>query len=225
MYTKRTRQKHVREMIPILEQEYPDAGPRLNFSTPFELLIASILAAQCTDERVNEVTETLFDKYKTPQDYIDSDKDTLIEEIFSTGAYSRKANRIKLCCKTLIEKFDSKVPDNMDDLISLPGVGRKTANMLLVNCYDKPGIIMDTHLVRVSERLGLTDKKTPDKMEEDLMEVVAKKNWSAFSHLIMFHGQSVCVSRKPRCEKCKISRYCDYYRKKLWWSQIHGGYH
>jgi endonuclease-3 len=212
MYSKETRRRRVRKIIPILKQEYPDAGPRLNFSNPLELLIASILAAQCTDDRVNEVTDHIFNKYETAEDYANADLEVLMEEIYSAGAFRKKAARIKLCCDVIVRDYNGKVPDNMEELTSLPGVGRKTANMLLVNCFGQPGIIMDTHVVRVSQRIGLTDKKLPDKMETDLMEVTAKKNWTDFSHLIMFHGREICLSRKPRCEQCKINSLCDYYR-------------
>lgn len=214
MFSKETRRRRVREIISILEEEYPDAGPRLHFSNPLELLIASILAAQCTDNMVNQVTRSLFKKYRTAEDYVQADPDELMAEIYSTGTFRRKTNRIKLTCEALVNQHGGQVPDNMEDLTALPGVGRKTANVILVNCFGKPGIIMDTHLIRVPKRIGLTDKNDaqPDKMEIDLMEVVAKKNWSLFSHLMMFHGRAICVSRKPRCENCRINRFCDYYR-------------
>ena len=213
VFSKETRQRRVRNIIPILKEEYPDAGPRLHFSNPLELLIASILAAQCTDDKVNQVTRSLFRKYRTAEDYAEADLDELMEEIHSTGTFRKKALRIKDCCETIVRQYGGKFPDNMEDLTALPGVGRKTANMILVNWYGLPGIIMDTHVIRVSERIGLTDKNLPDKMEIDLMEVVAKKNWSLFSHLLMFHGRAVCVSRKPKCEICKISNLCDYFRE------------
>lgn len=214
MFSKETRRRRIRKIIPILKEEYPDAGPRLHFSNPLELLIASILAAQCTDDMVNRVTEDLFRKYRTAKDYAEADPEELMAEIYSTGTFRRKTNRIKLTCAALVSQHGGQVPDNMEDLTALPGVGRKTANVLLVNCFGKQGIIMDTHLIRVPKRIGLTDKNKAqsDKMEIDLMEVVAKKNWSLFSHLVMFHGRAICVSRKPRCEKCKINKLCDYYR-------------
>ena len=198
MLSKRTRQERVRKILAVLKTEYPDAGPRLNFSNPLELLIASILAAQCTDDKVNEVTRELFMKYRTARDYAEADISELMEEIYSTGTFRRKANHIKQCCQALVEKFEGKVPDNMKDLTSLPGVGRKTANLVLVDAFGMPGIIMDTHVIRVSQRIGITDKKQPDKMEMDLREVVAKKNWAVFSHTVIFHGRAVCVARKPQ---------------------------
>ena len=136
-----------------------------------------------------------------------------MEEIHSTGTFRKKAMRIKDCCGTIVLQYSGELPDNMEDLTSLPGVGRKTANMVLVNAYGLPGIIMDTHVIRVSGRIGLTDKNLPDKMEIDLMEVVAKKNWSLFSHLLVFHGRAVCVSRKPKCGICMLNKLCDYSRE------------
>jgi endonuclease-3 len=212
MFGKETRRRRVRRIVPILREEYPDAGPRLNFSNPLELLIASILAAQCTDDRVNEVTKYLFRKYRTAKDYFEADLNELMDEIHSTGTFRRKALRIINCCEAIVSQHDGEIPDNMEELANLPGIGRKTANMVLVNWFGLPGIIMDTHAIRVSKRIGLTDKNYPDKMEADLMEVVARKNWSIFSHLLVFHGREVCVSRKPKCEKCRISKLCDYYR-------------
>ena len=212
MFSKETRRRRIRKIVPILKEEYPDAGPRLSFTDPLELLIASILAAQCTDDRVNEVTKYLFKKYRTAKDYVEADLNELMDEIYSTGTFRKKAVRIKNCCEAIVSQHGGEVPDNMEELGDLPGVGRKTANMVLANWFGLPGIIMDTHVIRVSKRIGLTDKNYPDKMEADLMEVVARKSWSIFSHLLVFHGREMCVARKPKCEKCKISNLCDYYR-------------
>ena len=212
MFSKETRRRRVRKIIPILREEYPDAGSRLNFSNPLELLIATILAAQCTDDRVNKVAGELFRKYRTAKDYAEADLDVLMDEIYSTGTFRKKAIRIKLCCESIVSQHDGEIPARMDDLTGLPGVGSKTANMILVNWFGEPGIILDTHVARVSKRIGLTDKLQPNKMEADLMEVVARKNWSMFSHLLVFHGRAVCSSRKPKCQRCKINRLCDYYR-------------
>jgi endonuclease-3 len=214
MFSQETRRRRVRKIIPILREEYPNAGPRLHFSNPLELLIASILAAQCTDDKVNQVTRDLFKKYRTAEDYLKADLNVFMDEIHSTGTFRKKTLRIKSCCEALILEHGGQVPDNMEGLTSLPGVGRKTANMILVNAFGQPGIIMDTHVARVSPRIGLTDKKLPDTMEKDLVKVVAKKDWADFSHLIMFHGREICVSRKPRCEKCRINRLCDYFRSR-----------
>lgn len=205
----------VREIIRILKDEYPDAGIRLNYSNPLELLIAGILAAQCSDDRVNEVTKHLFKKYRTAKDYAEADLEELMEEIHSTGAFRKKAHRIKECCAYLVSKFDGKVPDNMDDLSSISGIGRKTANMILSGAFGKPGIIVDTHVIRLSGRIGLSDEKVADKIEIDLMGIVPKSDWSLFSHLLAFHGRQVCIARKPKCQECKISHLCDYYAKGL----------
>ncbi len=214
MYSKETRRRRVRKIIPILEEEYSGGpvGDMLNFSNPLELLIASILAAQCTDKRVNAVTESLFRKYRTAKDYVKADPDELMDEIYSTGTFRKKALRIKLSCEFIVSEYDSEIPSGMEELTAMPGVGRKTANLIRVEAFGQPGIILDTHVIRVSKRIGLTDKLQPNKMEEDLIEVVAKKNWSAFSHLLVFHGRAVCTSRKPKCERCRISKLCDYYR-------------
>ncbi len=203
--------ERVRKIITRLREEYPDAGPRLNFSNPLELLIASILAARCTDDMVNKVTKTLFKKYRAAKDYAEADLDELMEEIHSTGAFRKKAERIKSCCKVIASQYNGEVPADINSLSSLPGVGRKTANMVLANAFGLPGIIMDTHVIRVSKRIGLTDKNYPDKMELDLMEIVPKEHWTLFSHLLVFHGRNVCLARKPRCHECKIKELCDYY--------------
>jgi endonuclease-3 len=213
MLSKGARKERVKNIIPILKVEYPDAGPRLRFTNPLELLVAGILAAQCTDEKVNEVTVELFRKYKTAKDYANADLDELMKEIYSTGTFRRKAVRIKECCEIIATQYNGEVPTNMDDLASLPGVGRKTANMLLADAFGLPGIIMDTHAIRLSQRIGLSDKKLPDKIELDLIEIIPKEHWTIFSHLLAFHGRAVCVARKPKCEQCKISDFCEYYRK------------
>ncbi len=215
MYTKETRRRRARNIIPILEAEYPDGivGDILNFSNPLELLIASILAAQCTDKRVNGVTQNLFKKYRTAKDYVQADPDELMDEIYSTGTFRKKALRIKLSCEFIVSEYGGEIPSGMEELTAMPGVGRKTANLIRVEAFGQPGIILDTHVIRVSKRIGLTDKLQPNKMEEDLIEVVAKKKWSAFSHLLVYHGRAICTSRKPKCERCKINRLCDYYRE------------
>jgi endonuclease-3 len=213
MLSIKNRKERVKNIIPILKDEYPDAGPRLRFTNPLELLIAGILAAQCTDEKVNEVTVELFRKYKTARDFANADPDELMKEIYSTGTFRRKAVRIKECCEIIATQYNGEVPTNMDDLASLPGVGRKTANMLLADAFGLPGIIMDTHAIRLSQRIGLSDKKLPDKIEFDLIEIIPEEHWTIFSHLLAFHGRAVCVARKPKCEQCKISDFCEYYRK------------
>ena len=206
MLSKRTRKERVKNIIPILKEEYPNAGPRLRFSNSLELLVAGILAAQCTDEKVNEVTELIFKKYKTARDYANADLDELMKEIYSTGTFRRKSARIKECCEVIADQYNGEVPQNMDDLASLPGVGRKTANMILADAFGQPGIIMDTHAIRFSQRIGLSDKKLPNKIEFDLVEIIPKEHWTIFSHLVAFHGRAVCVARRPKCEKCPLRK-------------------
>ncbi len=201
----------VKKIIAILKDEYPSAGPRLKFSNPLELLIAGILAAQCTDDKVNEVTETLFKKYKTAYDYANADINQLMNEIYSTGTFRKKAEAIKECCKVIADKYNGNVPNDIGELVSLPRVGRKTANMVLADAFGIPGIIMDTHVIRLSQRIGLSDKKIPEKIEQDLLEMVPEKERTIFSHLLAFHGRYVCLAKKPKCGQCKISDFCDYY--------------
>lgn len=202
------KKKRVRKIINILKKLYPDAKTHLNFSNPLELLIATILAAQCTDERVNKVTEYLFKKYRTAHDYANADLKTLEQEIKPTGFYRNKAKAIKNCCSVLVEKYEGRVPDTLEELVKLPGVGRKTANAVLANAFGKQGIIVDTHLKRVTTRLGLVKSKDPNKIEFELMEIVPKNSWTLFSNTIGEHGRYVCEARKPKCSICKISKLC-----------------
>jgi len=212
MLSKVTRKKRVNNILKTLREEYPDAGPMLNFSNPLELLIAGILAAQCTDEKVNEVTAHLFKRYKSAQDYAEADVDELMKEIYSTGTFRKKALRIKECCRIIANEHGGNVPADMEALSSIPGIGRKTANMVLADAFSQPGIIMDTHVIRLSGRIGLSDKKYPDKIELDLLDIVPRQDRTIFSHLLAFHGRSICVARNPKCEICKIKGFCDYYR-------------
>ena len=202
--------ENVLKIIELLRKEYPDAkGTALNFSAPLELLVATILAAQCTDERVNEVTRDLFQKYKTADDYAKADLDELEKDIKPTGFYRVKAKRLKECCKMLAEEYDSEVPQNIDALAKLPGVARKTANLVLSNAFGiNQGIAMDTHVRRLSKRLGLSEKKQSDKMERDLMELIPKENWFDFTYLIVAHGRNVCTARNPRCGECVLKGLC-----------------
>jgi len=204
----------VKEISAILFRTYPEATCSLHYDKPFELLIATILAAQCTDNRVNIVTKDIFQKYKSVYDYANANPEELEQDIKSTGFYRNKAKNIIGCSRKLIKDFSGKVPDNMEDLLSLPGVGRKTANVILGNIYNIPGIIVDTHCKRLSNRLGLTDKEDPEKIEYDLMELVPKKDWTAFSNSLVYHGRAVCDARKPKCHKCPIACYCDFINNK-----------
>ena len=201
--------KKVFEIIDLLEKEHPDAKIALKFSNPLELLIATILAAQCTDERVNQVTRSLFKKYRTAEDYANADLATLEQDIKPTGFYRKKAQRIKEVCRILVEKFNSEVPRSMDELLSLPGVARKTANIVLSNAYGiDEGIIVDTHVFRLAKRLGLTESKTREKIEEDLMKIVPKEKWKRFADLLIFHGRRVCKAKNPQCGICVLKNLC-----------------
>jgi endonuclease-3 len=203
----------VEKILPILKKEYPDARCTLNFTTPFELLIATILAAQCTDERVNQVTEKLFKKYRRPQDYLKVELTELEEDIRPTGFFRNKARNIRECVAVLVREHGGKVPDAMEKLVELPGVGRKTANVVLGNAFGIPGIVVDTHVGRVAQRLGLTTRTDPVKIEFDLLEIIPRKEWVDFSHQLVFHGRRVCSARKPLCERCLLKEYCLYYKK------------
>lgn len=195
--------------IRLLEKEHSDAEIALTFKNPLELLISTILSAQCTDKRVNIVTKTLFKKYKTLEDYAKADIKELEQDIRSTGFYHNKARHIKKCCQMLIEKFGSQVPRTMEELLELPGVARKTANIVLSNVFGiVEGIAVDTHVRRFSERLGLTQNKNQDKIEQDLMKIVPKEMWMRFSDLLVFHGRRICMAKKPKCGECVLNKIC-----------------
>ncbi len=202
--------KRVKEIIRILSKEIPDSNIALKFSNPLELLVATILSAQCTDVKVNQVTETLFKKYRSARDYAEADLRQFEEEIRPTGFYKNKARSIQKCCRELVSRFGGNVPKTLEELVSLPGVGRKTANVILGNAFNIPGIVVDTHVHRVSQRIGLTKKADPVKIEFDLMEIVPKREWTHFSNLLIWHGRRTCVARKPLCSQCSIRRWCDY---------------
>ena len=203
-------QKKVKEIIKILSKEIPDSRIALKFSSPFELLIATILSAQCTDVKVNQVTADLFKRYRSVRDYVNLNLTKLEEEIRPTGFYKNKAKAIQKCCKELVARFGGEVPKTLEELVTLPGVGRKTANVILGNVYGIPGIVVDTHVHRVSQRIGLTKNDDPVKIEFDLMEIVPKEEWTHFSNLLIWHGRKTCVAKKPLCEQCSIRKGCDY---------------
>ncbi len=205
----------VKKVLKTLSREFPNVRPALKFSNPFELLIATILAAQCTDVKVNEVTEALFKKYRSPKAYAEADLDKLENDIRPTGFYRNKAKSIKKCCRILITRFRGKVPDTLEELLTLPGVGRKTANAVLGNAFGIPGIIVDRHVQRVSRRIGLTKNQDPTKIEYDLMEVAPKKEWTHLSNLFTWHGRKICLARNPLCPICPILRYCEYGSKRI----------
>jgi endonuclease III len=203
--------KRVLKIFPVLKKTYPDATVSLDFKNPLELLIATILAAQCTDARVNIVTKDLFKKYKKPADLANAKQKQLEDDIRSTGFYRNKSKNIKKCCQRLIDEFDGKVPSTMEGLLSLAGVGRKTANVLLGNAFGVQGVVCDTHVIRLSRRLFLSENADPVKLEFDLMEIVPKRKyggWTMFSHLLVFHGRSICKARKPDCANCPIGKHC-----------------
>ena len=199
----------VNNIIRILEKEYPDVKIALHHSNPLELLVSTILSAQCTDKRVNEVTGKLFEKYRTVQDYANVPQEELEKDIYSTGFYRNKAKNIGKLSTLLIQDFNSQVPDNMKDLVTLPGVARKTANVVLSNAFGKiEGIAVDTHVKRLSFRLGLTDNTNPEKIETDLMAKVSKSEWGIITLLLIHHGRRVCKSRKPLCGECALNNLC-----------------
>lgn len=215
METKEEKKKRVKKIISILKKEFPDARTALNFSNPLELLIATILSAQCTDERVNKVTVDLFKKYGDAKDYADLNINELEKDIFSTGFYKNKAKKINECCKQIVEDFNGELPSRLEDLIKLGGVGRKTANVILGMAYNIPGIVVDTHVNRLSNRLGLTDKSDPVKIEFELMEIIHKNEWTNYSFLLIEHGRKTCRAKSPNCTGCKIEKVCYFDDKNL----------
>jgi endonuclease-3 len=200
--------KSTAKIIALLKKRYPDAACALHFKNPLELLVATILSAQCTDERVNKVTAELFKKYKTAEDYARVTQEVFEKDIRSTGFYKNKARSIINCCRKIAQVHGGKVPGTLDELVALDGIGRKTANVILGNAFGVPGITVDTHVKRVSYRLGLTEHQDPVKIEYDLMELVPRKEWTHFSHLIIFHGRYTCMARKPLCASCVIEPLC-----------------
>ncbi len=208
-----TRKEKAAAIIPILDRLYPEAGCSLDYSDPLQLMISTQLAAQCTDARVNMVTPALFSKYRDVYAFAAADPLELEQDIKSTGFYHNKARNIINACKMLISDFGGRVPSNMEDLLKLPGVGRKTANLVLGDCFGIPGVVVDTHAKRLSNRIGLSEYEDPEKIEYDLMKVLPKENWSTFCHQLVYHGRAVCGARKPDCGGCDIRPYCAYGQK------------
>jgi endonuclease-3 len=200
-----------KEVYKILKKNHPKASCTLNFKNPLEIMVASMLSAQCTDGKVNEVTKGLFKKYKRAKDYAEADLAELEEDVRSTGFYRNKARALKESCRGLVENYKGKVPNNMEELVGLPGIGRKTANLVLLCAFNKPAIVVDTHVYRTSRRLGLTEEKKADKIEFDLREILSKDRWSKFSMLLVSHGRETCKAKKPLCSECSINHLCDYY--------------
>ena len=210
--------KRVKRIIEILEKEYPGAGTALTFRSPLELLVATVLSAQCTDKVVNQVTGELFKKYRSAEDYADVDLAELEEDIRPTGFFRNKAKSIKGFSTTLVERFNGQVPGNLEDLVSLPGIGRKTANLVLSEVFDIPGIVVDTHVLRLSRLIGLTNNTDPTKVEFDLMEIVSKDKWRLFSNFLILHGRAICIARKARHQECKVVDLC---KEGIRWKKEH----
>ncbi len=196
------------KVLDLLEKEYPDARVTLDFKDPLQLLIATILAAQCTDERVNIVTKDLFQKYRRAADFARADLQTLEEEIRPTGFYHNKAKSILACCQKIVDKFNGQVPQTLEELTALSGVGRKTANIILGNAYGQQAIAVDTHVKRVSHRLGWAKSDDPNKIEFELMEVMPRGRWTMACHQLVFHGRRVCTAKNPQCPTCPVNKLC-----------------
>lgn len=197
-----------RQIVRRLQRLYPDAHCALRHENALQLLVATILSAQCTDVRVNLVTPALFARYRTAADFAGADPAELEQAIQSTGFFRNKARNIIGCCKEIVAQHHGEVPGTLEELVVLPGVGRKTANVVLGNAFDTPGLVVDTHVARLSQRMGLTKQGDPVKIEQDLMDLVPKEEWTMFSHRMIFHGRQVCFARKPNCEGCTLKDIC-----------------
>ena len=207
--------KVTEEIIKILKEYYPDAECSLDFTTPFEMMVAVMLSAQCTDERVNKTTPDLFKEYNTPEKMANADIKEIERIIHPCGFYKNKAKNLIACSKVLIEKYNGIVPDNMDDLVSLPGVGRKSANVIMLEAFKNPqGIAVDTHAKRISNKIGLSNKIEPEKIEEDLLKRINKEYYYDVNHLFVWHGRNICIARNPKCDICPINTYCNEFNKK-----------
>lgn len=203
------KQKRTDEIIKRLKKEYPDAHCALNNTNAFELLVATILSAQCTDDRVNIVTATLFRKYRTPQDYVNVSQEELADDLKSINFFNNKTKSIQNTAQKIVENFGGEVPQTMDELLTLNGVARKTANVVLGNAFGiASGVVVDTHVSRLSQRLGITEETTPEKIEMDLSKLVPKKHWVMFPHWLITHGRKICNARKPKCAECVLENIC-----------------
>jgi len=201
--------KRSRKILSVLDRLYPDASCALNRRNPLQLLVATILSAQCTYVQVNRVTKDLFRKYKTPEDYASADQKELEKDIHSTGFFRNKTKNIRAAARKILEDFGGEVPDTMDDLLSLPGVARKTANCVLGDAFGKnEGVVVDTHVRRLAGRLGFSRAKTPVKIEQDLIRLIPRRRWTVFSHQLIHHGRSCCTARKPDCPSCRLNKLC-----------------
>lgn len=205
----------IKKVLEILDRTYPDAACELNHSNPFELLIATLLSAQSTDKRVNIVTGDLFKQYKTPKDFLALSEEQLAELIRSIGFYRTKSKNILKLCEILVNEYDSKVPSDREELMKLPGVGRKTANVVVSNAFGQNAIAVDTHVFRVANRIGLADSDNVQDTEEDLMSNIDENQWTKAHHLIIFHGRRICKARKPLCHECPLTDYCIYFKENV----------
>lgn len=200
--------KRVKKVISILKKEYPNTKPQLDYTNPFELLIATILSAQCTDARVNIVTKDLFKQYPNPADYVSAEVEEIEKMIFSTGFYKQKTKSIRACCKILVDKYNSKVPENFELLTELPGVGRKTASVVAGHAFNIPAIAVDTHVKRITNLLGMVSSSDPVKIEAELKNIIPKNDWVNSTHWFINHGRNICIARRPKCDKCVLKKYC-----------------
>lgn len=206
--------KEAVEIIKKLKEYYPDATCSLDFKTPFEMVISVMLSAQCTDERVNKTTPSLFEKYSTPQSICDMELEELERIIHPCGFYKNKAKNIKAMAKEILDKYNGKVPETMEELITLPGVGRKSANVVMLEAFNNPqGIAVDTHAKRIANRVGLSKNTVPEKVEQDILKLIPKEYYKDVNHLLVWHGRKICNARKPKCSECPIRKYCRYYLK------------
>ncbi len=206
------RAEKARKVLAILSREFPNPKTALSFSTPLELLIATILSAQTTDERVNKTTPELFKRFKSAADYANARPEEIERLISSINFYRNKTKSIIACCRKIVERFGGEVPKTVEELTELPGVGRKTANIVLGNAFGKQALAVDTHVKRVSQRLGLTKEQDPDKIEADLCSIIPKKMWTNTTHLLIFHGRKTCKAKRPLCSSCSVRDYCDFYK-------------
>jgi len=203
----------IKNIIQILAEKYPNVKTDLEHTSPFQLLIATMLSAQCTDKRVNMVTPDLFAAFPTVYEFAKAKQEVLEQLIFTTGFYKNKAKNIIACSQIIVEKFNGEVPSKMSDLLELSGVGRKTANCVLGNYFEPEGIVVDTHVIRITNLLGLVNTKNADKIEKELMQIVPKKHWVNFTHYLIRFGRETCVARRPKCSQCEINSYCEHYNK------------
>ena len=213
--------KDIIKIINILKDFYPDAKCSLNFQTPFELLVATILSAQCTDERVNRTTSFIFCNYSTPLDFVNIELSELEELVHPCGFYKNKAKNIKSCAEKIINDYNGIVPNNINDLLTLPGVGKKTANVVMLEAFGiAQGIAIDTHAKRISNLIGLSNESDPIKIETDLLKIIPNEYLKDINHLFMWHGRNICVARNPKCNECPINKYCRYYSKSKYYSKV-----